>query len=197
MNDTCILYPENEVCKEYLQSYSNCLMDSDSVYVSHVYHQEQVVNRISFLSQIKISPQCRSSLEPLICLFFIHICVDGHGMDIGPSQEQCRYTAKVCNKDLETYKSFFDVDKYLSSCALESPFDGKNCIITNNVSIQNCSPGFYLMENRSCQPECNVWSPYSQTMVLITDILTIIPAVVCVLSGVAVVVFSWTRYQKL
>lgn len=196
MTDTCMLYPENDRnCKEHLQSYTNCLMNSDSVYVSHLHQQEQAVKKISFLSLI--SPQCRSSLEPLICLFFIHICVDSHGMDIGPSKEQCRYTAKVCNNDLEKYKNFIDVDEYLSNCALESPFDGKNCIIMNNASIQNCSAGFYLMENGSCQPECNVWSPYSQTMVLITDILTIIPAVVCVLSGVAVVVFSWIRYQKL
>ena len=220
--NTCehALYDKNGstlLCKGYLQSYTNCLKGSDSVnaapdvYVSSPFQQTQTEEKIqSFLYLptlvgISVRPQCDSSLKPFACLYFIHLC--DNGTDIGPSEEQCKHVSNVCDQELKQIKGLnlrlpIPVDEYLSNCASESPFDNKNCNITGNgyiVSTHNCRAGFYqnLMGNGSCLPECNVWSPFPHNMVLITDILNCFSAIVCILSGIAVLVLSWLRRPKL
>ena len=144
--------------------------------------------------------QCRLSLEPLICLYFIHLC--DNGTEVGPSQEQCEYVSDACDEEVKQISLppiSISVDEFLLSCALYTPFNEKHCIIVGNYTsngIQNCSPGFYLESGR-CHPECNVWSPFSHTMVLITDIMNVFAAVLCVLSGCIVLGLSWIRRQKL
>lgn len=149
---------------------------------------------------ISIRPQCLSRLEPFLCLHFIHLC--DNGMDIGPSVQQCRNVSKVCDDELKQVKKKFPnyrVDRYLSNCAPKSPFDNCRCITSDTNRTYNCREGFYqnLTENGRCEPECNVWSPYHKGIVLITDILNIFAAVICVISGGAVLVLSWIRREKL
>ena len=61
----------------------------------------------------------------------------------------------------------------------------------------NCSEGFYRTTDGTCVPECIVWSPYDKTTILVTDILAISTAVVAVVSGVAVLLVSCIRCQKM
>ena len=204
-NITCTLFDKSDTtCKSYLQQYTDCLKAEPAdvkpeVYVSSSYEQNEAQKMISFLQSLpsnSVRPKCLSHIEPLICLYHIHLCVDD--MDVGPSQEQCEYVSSICDKELEMARKLSSslVDKYLSTCTPNSPFVSKHCIITADIAIQNCSTGFYLSEDGRCRPECNVWTPYSQTMLVITDILTIIPAAIGVLSGIAVLLFSWLRCQK-
>lgn len=218
-NTTCesALYDRNNsICKQHLQAYTNCLKGSRSekanpdVYVSspfqqNLMHAESIIGLLPFAyTKVNVRPQCRLSLEPLICLYYIHLC--DNGTDIGPNQEQCGYVSNVCDNELEQTKKLnlpIPVEEVLSSCASGGPFDEKNCIITGryNNMVNNCSAGFYQNstgKGRSqCQPECSVWSPYSKTTVLTTDVLNIFAAVICVISGGAVLVLSWIRRQKL
>ena len=71
--------------------------------------------------------------------------------------------------------------------------------VTPDVSPHraNCSEGFYRTANGSCVPECIVWSPFDKTTILVTDILALFTAVVAVVSGVAVLLVSCIRCQKL
>ena len=186
-----------------------CLKDPGStseVYVSSPF--EENLSNAKFLIQYLTSPivaaqvhirqQCHSYLEPIICLYSVHLCKDG--MDIGPSEEQCKRVSNACDEELKQIKGFM-VEEYLSNCAPESQFN-KDCIVTSHkhtTILYNCNEGFYqdlLMENGRCQPECNVWSPYRKGMVLTTDILNIFAAVVCIISGIAVLVLSWLHHQK-
>ena len=216
-NITCesALYNKNNsICKQYLQSYTNCLKGSHSekanpdVYVSSPFERLQAeaefkINLLSLASEVtkvNVRPQCRLSLEPLICLYYIHLC--DNGTDIGPNQEQCGYVSNACDKELEQIKILnlpISVEEFLSGCVSGGPFDKKNCIITGNYTINNCYTGFYLnsTENGRCQPECNVWSPYEKKVVLITDVMTIFAVVICLISGGSVLVLSWIRRQKL
>lgn len=185
-----------------------CLKDPGStseVYVSSPF--EENLSRAKFLIQYLTSPivatqvhirqQCHSYLEPIICLYLVHLCKDG--MDIGPSEEQCKRVSNACDEELKQIKGL-KVEEYLSNCAPESEFN-KDCIVTSHkhTTIYNCNKGFYqdlLMENGRCQPECNVWSPYHKGIVLTTDILNIFAAAVCIISGIAVLVLSWLHHQK-
>jgi hypothetical protein len=207
------LYDRNErICQQHLQSYMTCLKGSvstPSVYVPIPFEEHVLIanNTISMLRRyynspfFQIRPQCYSSLEPFICLYSIHLC--DNKINIGPSEEQCKHISKLCDKELTTIKNFFpqlQIDKYFSNCASESPFNNKDCNIMSTpytISAYNCTAGFYLVENGSCQPECNVWSLYPKSIVLTTDVMNILAAVVCVLSGASVLVLSWIRHQKL
>ena len=187
-----------------------CLKDPDStsdVYVSSPFEENlstatsiiEYLPHLASLRQVHIRQPCLSSFEPFICLYFVHLCQKGN--DIGPSKEQCKHVSNACDEELKQIKGEFMVDECLSNCASESPFN-KDCIITNykhTVSLYNCNAGFYqdLTENGSCQPECNVWSPYPKSIVLITDILNVLAAVVCIISGGVVLVLSWICRQKL
>ena len=214
-NITCTLFNETDTtCKSYLQQYTECLKAKPSdvkpeVYVSSIYQQneaQEIISRLQSLPSNFVHPKCLLHIEPLICLYFIHLCVGE--TDVGPSLEQCVYVSSVCEEEVKLARRFnFNLDEYLSTCTPNSPFDSKHCIITTSdittsgittsgISIQNCSTGFYLSEDGICQPECNVWTPYSQTTLLITNALTILPAAVGILSGVAVLLFSWLRCQK-
>ena len=144
-------------------------------------------------------PQCFASAEPLLCLLFIHL--SDNGTDIGPSKKQCDHVSKVCDKELELVKGY-SIDHYLSECSTpESPFDNKTCDIhTKNTSNQalNCSDGFYYEVNKEkCTPECAIWTPFSNTMVVVTDTLTVFSAVIGAIAGIAVVLTSTLRHQKL
>lgn len=218
VNVTCVLYdPGSEVdgtCKKHLQKYTKCLEGSDSantepnVYVSSNYRQKEADDMIMYLHVYiipfldnKIRPQCSLNLEPFICLYYIHLCDQKKYKDLGPSEEQCLHIQYICDNELELAKQYDiiyrQLKEFFSSCEQNSPFDTKNCISSvSNYNIQNCSVGFYLSENGSCLPECNVWTPYTHNTVLITDILAIIPAAVTVLSGFAVLLFSWSRCEK-
>ena len=216
INVTCILYEEDGTCKKHLQKYTECLEGSDSanaepkVYVSSNNRQTEADMYINILrlsssnSYFKLTPKCLSNLEPLLCLHFIHLCNRETNKDIGQSEKQCLYIKDVvCKEELKRANEInlpiltTLIKEFLSSCEQNSPFDTKNCIsLESNHSIQNCSAGFYLNESGSCLPECNVWTPYTHNTVLITDILAIIPAAVTVLSGFAVLLFSWSRCEK-
>lgn len=200
---TCTLFDKTDkTCKSYLQQYTECLKDEPAdvkpeVYVSSTYQlneAQKMIRILQFLSPNLVHPKCLAHIEPLICLYYIHLCVDE--TDVGPSQEQCEYVSSICHEELKLARNgnFAKVDEYLAACTSNSPFNSKHCIIT--LDIQNCSTGFYLSEDKRCLPECNVWTPYSQTMLVITDILTIISAAIGVLSGIAVLMFSWLHCQK-
>jgi hypothetical protein len=145
-------------------------------------------------------PQCFASAEPLLCLLFIHVCDNGTG--IGPNKEQCDHISKVCDRELELINERYghSIDPYLLECSIaESPFDNKTCdISTKNTSNQtlDCSDGFFYNEGR-CTPECVVWTPFSKTTVVITDVLTIFSAVIGVIAGFAVLLTSMLRHQRL
>ena len=176
-----------------------------SVYIPNPFQENllKANDTLSMLSQYSmffISQQCHLSLEPFICLYSIHLCDDK--INIGPSEEQCKHVSKVCDEELTTFRNLYPmIDEYLSNCASESPFNKKDCNVMNTpyytITTYNCTAGFYVTENGSCQPECNVWSPYPKGIVLTTDILNILAAVVCILSGASVLMLSWIYHQKL
>lgn len=154
---------------------------------------------IDLVRFVKLRQQCRSSLEPLICLYYINLCYNETDI-IRPSEKQCKNVSEICGKELKTYN--VDVTTYLPECVPESPLDDKVCIVMNAVNRQtvNCNKGFFSKVKNGatiCTPECNVWLPYSRTKLLITNILIIFPAVVGTISGVAVLFFSWANSQKL
>lgn len=142
-------------------------------------------------------PQCFASAEPLLCLLFIHLC--DNGIEIGPSKEQYDHVSKVCDKELELAK-ISGIDHYLSERSTsESPFDNKTCDIgTKNTSNQalNCSDGFFY-DKEKCIPACAIWTPFSKTMIVVTDILTVFSAVIGAIAGIAVLLTSMLRHQKL
>lgn len=70
-------------------------------------------------------------------------------------------------------------------------------LFDNSSQRANCSEGFYRTANGGCVPECIVWTPYDKTTILVTDILAIFAAVVAVVSGVAVLLVSCIRCQKM
>ena len=200
-------------CKKYLQTYTNCLKGithvnaTPDVIVSNNFQQfekeaEDTIRNLEYFG-MHVRPQCHSSLVPLVCLYFIHLCDDGE--DIGPSEDQCMHVSEVCDEELKQIKQIlptFSVDKYFSNCASKSPFGNKDCMIMSynrTVSTHNCSAGFYKnsTEDGSCLPECNVWSPFPHITVLVTDTLNIFSAIVCIFLGGTVLVFSWIHCQKL
>ena len=157
------------------------------------------MNKIRDVLIMFARPQCFASAEPLLCLLFIHLC--DNGIDIGPSKKQYDHISKVCDKELELAKGS-GIDHYLSECSIsESPFDNKTCDIgTKNTSNQalNCSDGFfYDMNGEKCTPECAIWTPFSKTMIVVTDILTVFSAVIGAVAGIAVLLTSMLRHQKL
>ena len=145
-------------------------------------------------------PQCLVSAEPFLCLLFIHLY--DNGTDIGPSKKQCDYVSKVCDRELELINEYYG-HPYLSQCSTaESPFDNTTCYIgtKNIISNQtlNCSDGFfYEMNEGRCTPECAVWTPFPRTMVVITDVLTVFSAVIGAVAGIAVLLISMLRHQRL
>ena len=60
-----------------------------------------------------------------------------------------------------------------------------------------CNSGYYRTTNGTCLPECSVWSPYSNTTVLATDIVAITTAVVALVFGIAVLLLSCVHCQKM
>ena len=138
-----------------------------------------------------------------MCLYFIHLC-DG-GTDIGPTKKQCNHVQSVCDVELKKLEArargIININDILSMCSPgESPLDAKNCNISiNSVSNQtlHCSEGFFYEVNKEkCTPECAVWTPYSTTKA-VTDVLTVLPAVIGAIAGIAVLLTSALRHQKL
>ena len=154
----------------------------------------------ALISQVR--PQCMTSLEPFVCLYFIHLCYNK--TVIRPSEQQCNNIKSVCDNELKVVKRLpldIDVSKYLSNCAQSSPLDDRDCkvqSVTNHTIISvNCSEGYYRTINGTCLPECNVWTPYSRRTVLITDIMAIFAVVIAVIFGVADLLLSCVRCQKM
>lgn len=214
INATCTLYNEtdSDYCTEHLQQYTNCLRESSSLNASvDIYIVNPSKAKIIEMNLIKQAftsldprPQCRVSFDPLICLFFIHLCDEGR--EIGPTKEQCDHVSSVCDKEWEKAKAFrlqHIIDNYLSMCSIAaSPFDNKTCNIGTKTTLSsqtlNCSDGFYYeMNEMKCIPECAVWTPLSKTMVVVTDILTVFAAVIGAIAGIAVLLISVVRHQKL
>ena len=147
-------------------------------------------------------PRCLASAEPLLCLLFIHLC--GNGTDIGPSKNQCDHVSEVCDRELELLNEYHRhyIDSYLSECSTaESPLDNESCNvgteITSNQTL-NCSDGFFYEKGKEkCTPECAVWTPFSKIMVVVTDILTVFSAIIGAIAGIAVLLTSMLRHQKL
>ena len=59
----------------------------------------------------------------------------------------------------------------------------------------NCSEGFYY--DRLCKPDCRVFTLYSKATALVSDILSLLPAVIGTVAGIAVLIVSWARRQHL
>ena len=202
---------DSDYCTAHLQHYTNCLRDFTSLETDKVLAVSPSKSRISEMNVIQDAltrfarPQCLTSAEPVLCLLFIHLC--DNGTDIGPSKKQCDRISEVCDKELEELAIVNRytrqiIDKYLSQCTTsESPLDNTICAIgTKNMSNQtlNCSDGFFYDENKEkCLPECVVWTPFSKTMVVVTDILAVFAAVIGAIAGIAVLLTSMVRRQKL
>lgn len=195
-------------CTQYLWQYTKCLDNSSTdVFVAGPLNQTSLTNVSSLIQQLKsiqlVRPQCMIHLEPFICLYFVPLCYNQ--TVIRPSKQQCNNIKNVCNEELEAVKKFYldiDVPTYLSNCAQSSPLDDRNCNIqsvTNYTinNVVNCSEGYYRTINGTCLPECSVWTPYSRQTVLITDIMATFAAVIAVIFGVADLLLSCVRCQKM
>ena len=194
-------------CTQYLQHYTKCLDNSSiDVYVAGLLNQTSLAKAISYIRQLKlfegqVRPQCMMSLEPFICLNFVHLCYNK--TVIRPSKQQCNNIRSVCDKELEVVKRFriIDVSKYLSNCAQPSPLDDIDCkvqsLTSHMIRVVNCSEGYYKTTNGTCLPECNVWTPYSRSTLLITDIMAIFAAVIAVVFGVVDLLLACVRCQKM
>lgn len=201
----------NNMCTGYLQQYSKCLQDNstsddDGIYVTA--NDEAGLREIfrsirDLLLESRSVPdnedlqQCVTSLESLICLYFIPLCYNGN-TSVRPSMKQCRRTQNVCEQFVPPQA----LQAFSPKCIADSPLDRINCNVqaTPFIGYNNatkCSEGFYRTVNETCLPECGVWSPYSKRTVLITDIIAIFSTVVAIIFGVAVVVFSCLRWQKM
>lgn len=213
-NTTCTISLYNESsneCTQYLQKYTKCLDNSSTdVYLAGPLDQMSLERATLYLQQLKffvtqVRPQCMMSLEPFICLHFVHLC---HNKTvIRPTEKQCNNIKTVCDVELELVRGLrlknIDVSEYLSNCAEPSPLDDVNCTVqslTNRTVISrviNCSEGYYRTSNETCLPECNVWTPYSRKTLLITDIMAIFAVVIAVIFGVADLLLSCVRCQKM
>ena len=213
-NTTCAMTDHVESsneCTQYLRQYTKCLDNSSTdVFVAGPFNQTSLTEASSLIEQLQqlksiqlVRPQCMMHLEPFICLHFIPLCYNQ--TVIRPSKQQCNNITSVCNEELEAVKRFtldIDVPTYLSNCAQPSPLDDKDCnvqSVTNYTinNVVNCSEGYYRTINGTCLPECSVWTPYSRQAVLITDIMAIFAAVIAVIFGVADLLLSCVRCQKM
>lgn len=211
-NGTCTVFNVSESeCAVHLQDYATCLKDdfnSPNISLARTPNQmspKRILDLLRMFESVHlIRQQCATTLEPLLCLYFMPLCFNDEV--IKPSVKQCSFIKEVCNEELklaEQYSSIINVSMYLSNCALYSPLDNTSCsdntsIGVNNSIVNTTCPieGFYSL-NGTCVPECNVWSPYSKRTVLVTDILAIFATVVAVISGVAVMLVSCVRHQKM
>ena len=169
-----------------------------------------MISEINVILRVFSRPQCLMILEPLVCLYYFHLCYEG--MDTGPSEKQCNHILNTCDKELELVKIYgYDIHSFLSECSpTESPLDSKGCSIIDgqifgndsvNISYQlqpfNCHGGFfYQVKTKGCTPECSVWAPHSNAKVLIADIVAIFSLLIGAISGVAVLLVSWIQHQK-
>ena len=61
-----------------------------------------------------------------------------------------------------------------------------------------CSEGFYIDENTGlCTPDCGVWEESPHNFVVGIDALVIISAVIGLLGGAVVLVFSCISYKRM
>ena len=211
-NTTCTMSFYNESsneCTQYLQKYTKCLDNSSTdVFVAGPLNQMSLTKASSLIQQLKpfasqVRPQCMKNLEPFICLYFIHLCYNE--TVIRPSEQQCNNIKSVCDKELEVVKRLrltdIDLSKYLSNCVKPSPLDDKGCsvesVTNHTISSGNCSEGYYRTTNGTCLPECNVWTPSSRKALLITDIMAIFAVIIAVIFGVADLLLSCVRCQKM
>lgn len=140
---SCTLYNETSIeCTKYLQQYARCISTPDStgdnivldLYISGSPNHTELKNAFDYLRYFQlvydIRQQCLTSLMPLICLHFVHICDKETGMAIEPSVSECKHVEDVCDKELEKLRAVFpstSMDKFLSKCASSSPLDSKKC----------------------------------------------------------------------
>ena len=197
---------QNE-CTDYFRQYANCLTNNpspgdDDIYITAPFNQtalDEATKYIRMLKTFGVRQQCRMSLEPFICLHFTHLC---YNETIRPSVKQCGHIEVVCDLEIKVIETIgINVSSYLSNCMPQSPLDNENCSVQlSNGSVYTtnytCVDGFYR-NNGSCIPECNVWSPYTNKTVLITDILAIFSAAIAVVFGIAVLFFSCLRWRKM
>lgn len=188
----------SDYCATYLQEYTNCLNISQA-------------NAIFDLAEPTVTVM--SKYLDLQCSLKLQLLIDNPLSDVEnttvptvPNKTQCDHVLNVCEKDLKKWNLLSLPEKCIDllHCAPESPLDNKDCRITltSNASIStqmvNCSKGFfYSVEKMGCIPECDVWTLHSERELLISKILTIIPAVVCTVAGIAVLMISWAHCQKL
>ena len=140
VNANCTLYnATTNVCIPYLCEFTRCLSLNDVDTISgHL--NEDALNKASHYIQylklfgptlVDLREQCQLSIEPLICLYTVHL--RGGKLDIGPSINQCKHIEDVCDHELEKLRSSYPlipVDKYFSSCTPNSPLDTKECALT-------------------------------------------------------------------
>ena len=129
------------VCIPYLREFTRCLClnsssDDIDVHISVPLNEDALNKASRYIQYLKLfgptlvglREQCQLSIEPLICLYNVHLC-DGES-DIGPSINQCNHIEDVCDRELEKLRSrfpFIPVNEYLSSCTPSSPLDNKTC----------------------------------------------------------------------
>ena len=205
------LYDSSNKCSQYLQQYTKCLHNSSTdVFVARPLNQVAFTKASSLIQQVNafvnqgfVRPQCTKSLEPFICLHFINLCYNE--TVIRPSEKQCNNIKSVCDSELKLVKTLpltsLDVSKYLSNCAEPSPLDNRDCnvhsVTNHTISSVNCSEGYYRNTNGTCLPECSVWTPYKRRAQRITDAMAIFAVVIAVIFGVADILLSCIRCQKM
>ena len=197
-------------CTQYLWQYTNCLDNSSTnVFVADPLYQMSLTQASSFIQKLQpfknlVRPQCMKSLEPFICLYFVHLCYNE--IVIRPSEQQCTNIKTVCDQELQAVKRLpltdVDVSKYVSNCIQLSPLDDSHCnvqSVTNHTTsnVVNCSEGYYRSVNGTCLPECSVWTPYTRRTLLTTDIMAIFAAAIAVIFGAAALLLSCVRCQKM
>lgn len=141
INANCTSYnATTSVCIPYLHEFTRCLSSSspsDDLDTLSGHLSEDALNKasqdIQYLklfgpSLIGLREQCQLSIEPLICLYEVHL--QNGESDIGPSINQCKHIEDVCDQELEKLRSsfpFIPVNEYFSRCTLNSPLDTKEC----------------------------------------------------------------------
>ncbi len=69
---------------------------------------------------------------------------------------------------------------------------------TRTPTLLPCRDDFYREEGSdSCVPSCATWHEYSQIEVIFIDVVIILSTVIGFIAGLAVVVFSIIRFERM
>ena len=139
-NANCTLYnATTNVCIPYIREFTRCLSLNDVDTVSGHLNEDALNKASRYIQYLKLfgptlvdlREQCQLSIEPLICLYTVHL--HSGKSDIGPSINQCKHIEDVCDRELVKLRNSFPlipVDEYFSSCTFNSPLDTQKCDLT-------------------------------------------------------------------